>query len=79
MSGSRSYYGIFDQNVNVWELLDTSGTEGIILGSSPVLGRWPRTVWTAPLLLKATMIKGYTFIPKIIQKMCITTRSAGLD
>ena len=28
MSGSRSYYGTFDQNGNVWELLDTSGTEG---------------------------------------------------
>ena len=28
MSGSRSYYGTFDQNGNVWELLDTSDTEG---------------------------------------------------
>jgi sulfatase modifying factor 1 len=28
MSGSGSYYGTFDQNGNVWEILDTNGTEG---------------------------------------------------
>ena len=47
-------------------------TGGILLGSSAR----PRLVWTAPLVLKASMIKLIYFNPKKLPKRCdITTRS----